>query len=121
MMITPTLDDAFCSDIPNIEDWVPPLGSPIDFWLQLDIGPEGEEGTDQFQLRVVSPDAVLPDAPRIDRATLLVNRTNYSYEAIEHAIGEVLVKCARATWPETALALSRFFLWEYEDYTTVAD
>ena len=118
-MIEPEVKAAFCTDIDDIENWLPSGDEAINYWLQVDIGVEDEVGADYFQLRVASTDALIGTAPTICRATMLGDKADYSFDKVSESLDTVVRSCGRETWEETAIVLSRHFLWQYEDYTVI--
>lgn len=117
-MITPTIYDFHSSDLPEVATWQPAANEPIDYWLTLDIG-SGGEGTDEFQVRIASPDALIANGPSPCRATIAISRNGYSFAAVQLVLEQTVASCARESWEDCALALSRYFLWEYEDHQFV--
>ena len=119
MMIEPEVKAAFCTEIDDIESWLPSAEKAISYWLQVDIGPKGEPGADHFEVRIASTKAMIEEAPTICRATMLVDEASYSFDRVRETLDTVVSACGRATWEETAAALSRHLRWEYEDYTII--
>ena len=119
-MITPKLRDAYSDDF-KVREWEPAESATINFWLVLEIGPDDEDGTEYFRVRVAEQRAFVDDGAAVMRATVLVERERYSFETILAAIEKVIEGCGRASWSETAVALSRYFLWEYEDHKFIQD
>lgn len=118
---SPSLHAWFCSDIEDIDAWQPESGDTVDYWLQLYIGEFGTDGSDQYQVRVVSADALASELPIVASATVVVASGDYSFASVKQAIEGTIASCARTTWPESAEALSRHFLWEYADHKFVDD
>ena len=119
MMIEPEVKMAFCTDIDDIDGWLPSDGKPISYWLQVDIGPKNETGADHFEIRVASAEAMIGEMPTICRATMLVDQASYSFEQVVQTLDTVVQSCGRKTWQETAVALSRHLRWEHEDYAVI--
>lgn len=117
MMITPRIYDLHSTDI-DLETWSPEDGDLVSFGLTLDIG-SGGEGADEFQVLIASAESLVADGPASGKATILVDRDSYSFSAVEELLASIVASCARPTWEGAALALSRHFLWEYEDHQYV--
>jgi hypothetical protein len=87
--------------------------------MQADIGPVGEEGADTFNFEVCTPSGL---AARLDadgrpywgRGTLVLR--SFSWEAVEAALNQYVRSVSGEDWAEVASKLSRFMLWEFEDY-----
>lgn len=112
----PELQSLFCSDVDEIASWEPD-SDVVDYWLQLDIGEVGDlETSDQFQVRVVDFETLRRAPSQPIRACVVVDPGTYSFTEVRSAITKTVESCGQATWLETAIALSRYFLWEYEGY-----
>lgn len=85
-------------------------------WINLDIGPDNEEGFHDFQVLVCTPEALAKRIwePKLIRHMLIIRK--YDLEEITKTINEYIEKCNCNTWWETAQKLSRYFQWEFEDY-----
>jgi hypothetical protein len=86
-------------------------------FVEAEIGPLGEDtGADLFSFTVATPSALLDGADvRWGRGYLIVER--FSWEAVERAIGKLLMHADRATWAESAAELAKELHWEFEHYT----
>ena len=98
-MIEPEVKAAFCTDIDDIENWLPSGDEAINYWLQVDIGVKDEVGADYFQLRVASTDALIGTAPTICRATMLVDKAHYSFDKVSESLDTVVRSCGRRALP----------------------
>lgn len=82
------------------------------------VGPAGEEGAELFQFTVCSPSwlaaAPLPKGFAFQRHTLLLER--WDPGLVERAITDLCRRTEGQSWDELAAKLSRFGLWEFEDY-----
>lgn len=85
--------------------------------LNLSIGTSKSNGADYFDLSVCSPEWLCKRQwlPEILRHTLIVRK--YDLNEITETINSYIEKCNCDTWMETAEKLSRYFAWEFEDYT----
>lgn len=84
----------------------------------IDIGLKGEEGADQFFANIASPEGLL-DRWKNDRNIVLrglILLQKYDLKEAERLVNDVLTSCKRDTWKKTALALNRFFVWDFDDY-----
>jgi hypothetical protein len=87
------------------------------------IGPAGQDGAELFQFTVCSPqwlaEESLPKGFAFQRHTLLVDRWNP--DLVERAIHDLCLRTEGDDWSEIAASLSRFGLWEFEDYRPLAE
>lgn len=119
-LVKPELQSLVCSDIEDIASWQP-ADDVVDYWLQVDVGEAGNPAASEyFQVRVVDPKTLGAEGTRPLRACVVTNAAGYSFMEVQHAIASTVESCARGTWIETAVAISRYFLWEYEGYPIVA-
>ena len=109
-MNTPEIKDYFCSDIEDVEQWVPADVTDVDFWLTLMIGID-QHGGDNFQLHVVTPKNIAP-GPTAKKYVVVLNE--YSWEALQNEIQRIMQECAGFNWSDICEQLSERFQWEYE-------
>lgn len=96
-----SLDDYFCVNV------------------LMGIGLPSSNEMDYFEVRVCSLKWLELNEvyPLLLRHTLIINK--YNYESLLKAIEECLGKCSGSSWEDISMKLSRFFLWEFEDYVEV--
>lgn len=112
-MIIPEL---FCLTIMD-EDW----GEEVDdFWIEIeaDIGIKGDsDSAEVFTVYVTSPrrlrDMVEKSGLEIARGLFIMR--DFNIKSVEECLKKILAHCSRKTWNETALAISRYAIWEYEN------
>lgn len=94
-----------------------PYVDDVYIWVNLRIGPDNQEGADDFQVLVCSIEWLSKNIyePEILRHTLVVRK--YDLDEITETINKYIEKCTCKTWEETAQKLSRYFAWEFEDYS----
>jgi len=99
------------------QKYVPEDKSIFYITLTLSIGPDDEIGSEYFDLFVCSPEWLCKHqwVPEILRHTLIVRK--YDLDEITETINKYIEKCTCKTWTETAQKLSRYFAWEFEDYS----
>ncbi|WP_392561892.1 immunity 8 family protein [Orbus sturtevantii] len=97
--------------------YIPEDGNLISITLSLSIGSSKTDGADYFDLFVCSPEWLSKHqwVPEILRHTLIVRK--YDLDEITETINKYIEKCTCKTWQETAQKLSRYFAWEFEDYS----
>ena len=87
-------------------------------WITATIGPADGPGEEQFQFRVCTPSWLAAEPLQkgfaFQRHTLLLER--WDPDLVERAIGDLCAHTEGADWSEVGGALSRFGLWEFEDY-----
>jgi hypothetical protein len=112
-----SISAASCPDV-KIEDFHPEISD--NFWccLYLGIGPDNADGHHDYWFQIGTPRAfdhkIQNEGPMWGRHYMIVNYFNAS--EIRSVIEKKVAECARPTFEETALVLSRFFHWEFEDY-----
>ena len=80
-----------------------------------DIGIQGQEGGDQFQFTVVTPQHLAKhDGISWGRGYLIVPR--FEWPAVEQALEKLLMHCQGEDWKSVANLIGRELYWEFEDY-----
>lgn len=89
------------------------------FLLEATIGPAGQEGGELFQLEVYTPEWIEEHSAQRaciwGRHVLIVFR--YDLDEILRSLNEKIAECAGTDWHSTAVRLSRYLGWEFEDYS----
>ena len=98
-------------------------------FVDMRIGPDGEDGADDFELMVCSPswfEQNILKPPKTHESHEQVFRhafgrhylffVSYDEEKVRTAIFDLVEQQSADSWGELALRLSRHFQWEYEDY-----
>ncbi|MFB0846908.1 Imm8 family immunity protein [Paenibacillus oleatilyticus] len=97
---------------------VPDSDEEEDFFVSVTaaIGPKEEEGADLFYLYIVSPMRL----EKMGKTKGLIQGKDkfilnkFSRELVEQELSNIIIRCKRNTWEETAQALNRFLFWEYD-------
>jgi hypothetical protein len=105
------------SEVDDLWNWKPQSLEDVFIAIDMEIGMSDTEGTNMFYVSLATPESLR----KHEKGLLLVeNRTmivsEYNYQAILDGINKIIKKCNKRSWEESCLALSRYFLWEYEDY-----
>lgn len=106
------------SDIDDLKNYTP--GNPDNFEVSItmNIGIEGEEGADNFQVTFCTPKWLQENCKEseifIPRHNLIVQK--YDYPAFINRLNEICKMCEGKNWDECSDKLSRYFLSEFEDY-----
>lgn len=84
--------------------------------LTLFIGLEGSDSINYFDLFVCSIKYLSKKLwePQMGKGMMIVDK--YDMEVIKSKINECIAKCDTGDWDTTAVNLSRYFDWEFEDY-----
>ncbi|MAG68035.1 MULTISPECIES: immunity 8 family protein [Pseudomonas] len=84
--------------------------------LRLRIGPEGDNGGDDFEVFVCTPTWLQNNVwePMWGRHFLIVKEFNY--QLIVDAIIKAISQYEGVGWSEIACKLARLYAWEFEDY-----
>lgn len=110
---TPVIKDYFCIDIENIDEWNPEDPEFVDFWLDIYVGFEESEGSDNFGLHVVTQRQL---SQVINKKYLLI--IPY-YEGIKQILEEIettLEKCKDINWLGASNQIEKLYFWEYHDF-----
>jgi hypothetical protein len=117
----PKIKNIMSSDIDDLENYTPENLDNFEVSISLDIGAECEKGSEIFQVTFCTPKWLSTNCKEseifIPRHTLIVQR--YDYSAFVRRLNEICQMCEGKNWDECAFKLSRYFLWEFEDYYTV--
>lgn len=88
------------------------------FWTQVFAGPDGEQGREQFQVEVCSPQWLLEHHNEEDVifGTGRIIAFEYDWPRIERAVRRWVGGWSADTWHELALKLARLGAWEFDNY-----
>ncbi|MGE7616085.1 Imm8 family immunity protein [Paenibacillus sp. NPDC101420] len=109
-MIHPILKEAHFHEIPE---------GKKDFCTSvvLDVGVKQKSGSDQFYATVATANGLkeffVGEAAIAIRGLLLVD--SFDITLIKHEIQNILDRCSKTTWEETAISINRFFPWEFDE------
>ena len=113
MMITPEIKRMISHDLEYGE--LPPDAEDCTVFIEVEIGPKGEEGADIFSFEAVTPKYLMrkPET-RWGRGYLIVDR--FSWTTVESSVKELLSHCSRQSWVEVATEIGKELHWEFENY-----
>ena len=112
----PQLKAQDCTDHDPIEEYHPDDPASVDYWLCLHIGPADGRGADMFYVNILSEAAAYElDADALARRKKIV-LAEYSWDAVMHAVDQILCEVDGPSWHEIARQLSQRFAWEFENY-----
>ncbi|MFG1645559.1 immunity 8 family protein [Amycolatopsis sp. NPDC049252] len=100
------------------ESYVPEDPERFMFLVQMIAGPAGEPGEESFCFEVCTPgwlrDEALRDGPISGRHHVIVDR--FDWPSLLKYFDGLVASCEGADWTEVTGKLSRYGLWEFEDY-----
>lgn len=114
--LIPIIIDYYSPDIEQVWKWQPDDPKKVYFLLEIEIGLQGKNGSDLFQLIIATPNALadIPFSSMFGRGILIVKR--YGWPEVQVAIEEILEKCQGDEWINVASKLNKYFIWEYDDH-----
>lgn len=102
----------------SLENTYPEIEHNFCILVHLTIGPDDQEGGHNYSFSLCTPTWLdhngQNQGPIWGRHLLIVNQ--FDPKEIRAAIEKIIAQCRRDDWAETAVVLSRFFAWEFEDY-----
>ncbi len=120
MLMNPLLKAYDCSDHDPIQTWKPADPGHVDYYLCLHIGLPDQKGADLFYVNVLSAAAAdCLDARELEARKKIIVK-NYSWDAVMHAVEDILVQIDEPNWHRAAQKLNQHFEWEFENYTPYA-
>ena len=112
-MIQPELKSIDCPDLEYGKE--PPDPEECSVFIEVEIGPKGQEGAEIFSFEAVTPKSLIGKTERRWGRGLLI-MDNFSWSGVEKPLQKLLMHCARQTWEETAKELAKELAWEFENY-----
>lgn len=101
-----------------LEEATPQLADNFSILVSLTIGPDDQDGGHDYSFNVCTPRWLDHNGqnrgPIWGRHLLIVNQ--FVPEEIRSSVEKIIIQCTRNDWTETAVVLSRFFAWEFEDF-----
>ena len=87
--------------------------------ILLGIGLNDDNKMDYFELRICSIKWIElnEEYPIILRNTLIVKK--YNYKELLKTLENYICKCEGSSWEDISLKLSRYFSWEFENYSEI--
>ena len=110
-MKRPKIKDWDCACHDPIEDWIPSDPFDVEFWCNLSIGIEGEEGADNFSVHIATNKAL----SRIkDKENLFVISHYENWTKVLAALDSAIEDCSDINWAGISARLAKRFYWEYQ-------
>jgi hypothetical protein len=108
----------FHSPDEDLESFAPQDPSDVGLFVQVLVGPQGEEGEESFDLMVCTPRWVERwvgnNGPLVGRHHLFVEA--WDADRVRRYIREVVESEEASSWSELAAKIGRLGKWEFEDY-----
>jgi hypothetical protein len=82
--------------------------------VEVEIGPEDEEGADIFDFQVVTPSMLSGMLPCWGRGLLVIDE--FSWSQVESCLEKLLIHCEGSTWEDISSNLNKELHWEFENY-----
>ncbi|AHJ95432.1 immunity 8 family protein [Hymenobacter swuensis] len=100
----------------DLSTYEPEAQQVFGFTLLFEIGIQGQEGSDFFEVEVASPAFLerLASHPLFLRHTILA--TDYNIPAAVALVRKYVEKLEEDSWEKLASKISRVLRWEFEDY-----
>ena len=102
----------YCSDVDDLDTWVP--ASDLDIYIPIDlyIGPEGEEGTNIFSILVASPPALNRNGHRGKSKVFVVH--TWDWNSVKSTFVSWVEEVGEGSWERLTDKLRKKFHWEFE-------
>lgn len=117
--MTAELKEVYSLDIEcPLQEFVPEQSDYFELTIRAMFGPVSEDASESFQIQVCTPkwlQARCDDGEIVGgRHTLIVAEFNFTQ--IRDYLDALGKRCCGSNWTEIAEKLSRYGLWEFEDY-----
>jgi Immunity protein 8 len=100
--------------------WEPEDATVVSVWIALAIGQKNKKGTDQFFIRIATPEGFQLHKPDdellIARPLIVLHR--YDFHLLWDWLEKTVASCEDVSWLLCVEKLRRYFNWEYDDYKT---
>jgi len=108
-------------EVNDLKSYTPQDRECFALQLQVMVGPKGMEGEESFDLTVCTPKWLLK---QYDKDDIVVGRHHiivfeYHYHKMIDFIKRLIESCEGDDWEEVAQKVSRYGMWEFEDYTGI--
>jgi len=107
------IKDWFIEEHFPIADWEPADRSDVEFWCTLEIGEVDAQGTDMFQVHVVTERAI---RNLENKEYLFVIPYYESWESTLELLKDKVSGFDDVSWSGLSEQLSEVFYWEYHNY-----
>jgi hypothetical protein len=102
----------------GLYQYVPESPTFFGLWFNAGIGPDGEEGSDSFQIFVCNFEwlKVSQESKTVIPDRYMIIESEYDINFIIRRLNEYLEKCSGNNWIEIANSISKIGIWEFENY-----
>ena len=118
MTIRAELKSLMCSDF-DMRTYVPETSDTFAFWVEMEIGPVGEESSDLFQVLVCTPRWLEKEVHKWgaqwSRSKLIIN--SYSFNELESFVSRAIGSIEGRDWKELVSKLRLLADWEFDGCT----
>ena len=122
MTVRAELKELMCSNF-DLRTYVPSEPDLFGFWIEVEIGVEGQSGADLFQLFVCSPRwlnrEVREKGAMWEYARVVIPA--YDYLDLRSFVAKTVGAVGGKDWQEVVAQLRLLARWEFEGYTAAAD
>ena len=113
------------ADVDLVWEWNPSRLDEVFFQLSFEVSEKGQRGGTVFQVVIATPEGIRATFERFGPAGVpdrnLIVMCEYSWDAALDMLKSVVKKCECPSWEQSMEKLSRYFLWEYEDFQQEPD
>ena len=106
-------------DVEELSNYFPEDPENFCLFLQLMVGPAGQEGEESFNIEICTPKWLAEHYKKEDmvlgRHRLIV--FEYNYKRFSAYLEKIVGNCWGDNWKEVAEKVARIGHWEFEDYT----
>ena len=114
----PVVKSIFSSDIDDLINFIPDKDNNFCIQVRAIVGPDNGEGEESVDFEICTPlwlkQKYGPDNVITGSDKLIVFR--YDYKSIKAKITRLLESCEGDTWENCGNQMSKFGLWEFENY-----
>lgn len=115
--VIPSLKHIICPDIPELDKKGIDSEHEICVLVQALIGPQDHEGYESFEFVVCNGIWVtnrIEDDIVVGKNKIFLK--HFILSDVEDVIRRIILSCAGPSWDDVAVKISRYGLWEFEDY-----
>jgi len=94
---------------------LPEAPDDCEVFIEIEIGPKGEEGADIFPFTAITPKAISGNSDKKWGRGYLITPT-FSWSGVEESLGKLLMHCSGNDWNEISEKLSKELHWEFDNY-----
>lgn len=105
-----------CADIENLDSWRPADPDDVAIPIEMEIGPDDDDGADLFQALVANKTGfrryrqAVPGPVACPRLFVL----RFDWPAVKQRIESIVEECSGPDWPSIVRQWRTYFLWEYD-------